>query len=145
MKHQEWDHRPNMQTLYPKCHMNKGRAGPPSQHTNPVAQMKTIWARVGAGPPSRHTNPVPQTPHEQGSSRTIIPTRKPCTPNATQTRVGAGPPSRHTNPVAQMKTTWARVGAGPPSQHTNPVPQTPHKQGSSRTTVLTRKPCTPDA
>src|SRR5882757_9983739 len=143
MKQQEWDHRPNMQTLYPKRHTNKCRAGPPSQHANPVAQMKTTWARVGAGPPSRHTNPVPQTPHEQGSSRTTVPTRKPCTPDATQTRVGAGPPSRHTNPAPQTP-----HGQGSEQDH-RPDTQTLYprrhtNKGRSRTTVPTHKPCCPD-
>src|SRR6267154_6145788 len=110
--------------------------------------MKTTWARVGAGPPSRHTNPVPQTPHEQGSSRTTVPTRKPCTPDATQTRVGAGPPSRHTNPVAKTKScpdeaNRARVGAGPPSRHTSPFPDKAEyvqSKGGSRTTIPTHQP-----
>src|SRR6267154_984444 len=110
--------------------------------------MKTTWARVGATPSSRHTNPVPQTPHEQGSSRTTVPTRKPCTPDATQTRVGAGPPSRHTNPVAQMKSCpdedhRARVEAGPPSRHTSPFPDKAEyvqSKGGSGTTVPTHHP-----
>src|SRR6267154_6496931 len=81
--------------------MNKGRAGPPSQHANPVAQMKTCpdeelprrrvaqtkscpdedhRARVGAGPPSRHTSPFPNKAEyvqSKGGSRTTIPTHQP--------------------------------------------------------------------
>src|SRR6267154_421391 len=111
-----------MQTLYPKCHTNKGQAGPPSQHANPVAQIKTTWARVGAEPPSRHTNPIPQMPHKQGSeqdhcpdTQTLLPRRR-----VAQTKTtGQGweqdhRPDTPAHSLTKQNMCKARVGVGPP-------------------------------
>src|SRR5882757_8139469 len=104
-------------------------------------------------------------PHEQGSSRTTVPTRKPWTPDATQTRVGAGPPSRHANPVPQTPHKQGSEQDHRPDTQTLLPRRRPHGQGSeqdhrpdtqtlyprrhtnkgrSRTTVPTHKPCCPD-